>query len=133
MRQVKSALALNLRPSAHILALKRPASNWSEEDHKLAIAYSVLQSETCDKCGQPIWVCRNDDNRIQFKVKKYTCHGEKKLQKTRKDWEKRNTGKDKERLKDGEYEYVVPYMTDGSQLPSRIEWLESLRGDSAVE
>ena len=126
MRQVKSALALHLRPSAHILALKKPTADWSQHDHTLAMAYSVLESETCDKCGHPIWVCRNTDNRITFRVETYTCFADKELQKTRKKWEERNKGKpNKERLKDGEYEYTVPKMTDDSPLPSRAEWYMS--------
>lgn len=126
MRQVKSALSLHLRPSAHILGLKKPTSDWSEADHTLAMAYSVLESETCDKCGHPIWVCRNTDNRITFSVESYVCFADKELQKTRKNWEKKNGGKkDKERLKDGEYEYVVPKMTDGSPLPTRLDWYNS--------
>lgn len=127
MTSIKSALALGLRPSAHIGYLKKPRSNWSEIDHKIAVAYSRLEAEICDKCGNPIWVCRNEAADITFKVKTYRCYADSTLEKKREDWEKRNAKSKKKRLKHGEYEYVVAEPGYGQErLPTRIEWLQSL-------
>ena len=131
MTSIKSALTLGLRPSAHIGYLKKPASNWSEIDHKIAVAYSRLEAEICDKCGNPIWVCRNEFADVTFNVKTYRCFADSELDKRRKKWEeknKNNRSKTKpDRLKSGEYEYVVVEPGFGQdRLPTRIEWLKAL-------
>lgn len=124
MRQIKSALALKLRPSAHILALKNPHSNWKRIDHVLAVAFAQLESEICDKCGNPIWVCRTDDERVGFKVETYRCWGDAELEKARKSREGKK-GKSAS-LKPGEYEYVVPYTYDKGPLPTREDFYSSM-------
>jgi hypothetical protein len=126
MTQVKSALALGLRPSAHILSLKKPMSNWSEGDHKIAVAYSRLEAEICQHCQNPIWICRTTDERVLFKVEKYRCFGDAKLEDARKKRQEK-----KKELRPGEHEYVRAYTYDGSPLPTRIEWLESLQKGEA--
>lgn len=124
MTQIKSALSLGLRPSAHILSLKKPASDWSNGDHKVAVAYSRLEAEICQHCQNPIWICRTTDERVLFKVESYRCFGDAELEKARK---KRSEKKgDKGNLKPGEHEYVRAYTYDGSPLPTRNEWLERL-------
>jgi hypothetical protein len=127
MTHLKSAIELRLRPSAHILMLKRPASDWSVWDHKFALAFSRLNAEMCDKCGNPIWVCRNPDKRIRFEVDTYTCYADKELSKRRKDREKK-----KKDLKDGEYEYVRAVPDFGVEsLPTRDDYYEYLAKESA--
>lgn len=125
MRAIKSALGLGLRPSAHILMLKKPLSDWSEADHKLAVAYSILESETCDKCGNPIWLCRTTDERVEFEVKKYRCFATAEQEQREDKWRKSHK-KDAVRLKPGEYEYTVPKARPGAQLPTRADFYESL-------
>lgn len=126
MTQIKSALSLGLRPSAHILALKNPRSNWSEVDHTLAVAFSRLEAEICQHCQNPIWICRNTDPNIGFEIDTYRCFAESELTKKRKKWEQRNGGSKKERLKEGEYEFVRPVALTDKPLPSRTDWIRSL-------
>jgi hypothetical protein len=121
MRHIKSALALGLRPSAHILALKKPLSGWSEWDHKLAVAFSQLEAEICEKCGNPIWICRTTDDRVQFTVEKYRCFADAELEKKR---NKRT--KEKRELKPGEYEYTRAETIDGGPLPSREDYYKRI-------
>jgi hypothetical protein len=108
--------------------LKNPLSGWSEWDHKLAVAFSQMQSEVCDKCGNAIWLCRNPDGAIRFEVEKYMCYADKELSKRRKEREKR-----KKDLKDGEYEYVraVPDSSIG-KLPTRDDYYEYLAKESSI-
>lgn len=122
MSQIKSAVSLGLRPSAHILLTKNPHSNWSKWDHLLAVAFSQLNVEMCDKCGNPIWLCRTTDGRVRFEVETYVCYADKELQKRRKKREDR-----KRELKDGEYEFVraVPDV-EGVVLPSRDDYYDLL-------
>ena len=104
--------------------LKKPLSDWSEADHKLAVAYSILESETCDKCGNPIWLCRTTDERVEFEVKSYRCFATAEQERREADWRKRR--KKGERLKPGEYEYTVPKPRPGAELPTRVDFYESL-------
>ena len=122
MGHIRSALDLKVRPSAHIRMVKNPHSGWNHWDHLLAIAYSQLNAEMCDKCGNPTWLCRTTDDRVRFEVEKYVCYGDKALQKRRKAREKR-----KGELKDGEYEFVraVPNR-EIDVLPSRDDYYELL-------
>ena len=127
MPQIKSALSLGLRPSAHILRLKKPQSNWSEHDHTLAVAFSRLEAEICPHCQNPVWLCRTTDPRVTFEIDTYRCFAESELQKKRKKWEERNKNSKKDRLKEGEYEFVRPKTTDGGPLPTREDWFARLQ------
>lgn len=122
MRHIRSAVDLKMRPSAHIRLLKNPHSGWDKWDHMLAMAFSQLEAEICDKCGNPIWLCRTKDSRVRFRVEKYVCYADKELSKARKKRQAR-----KIELKDGEYEYVVPTPDiEGEELPSRDDYYNSL-------
>ncbi|UXO93836.1 hypothetical protein Pan2_17 [Pseudanabaena phage Pan2] len=81
----------------------------------------------CDKCGNPIWLCRNDDSRVRFEVRTYICQADKELAKRRKDREKK-----KRDLKDGEYEYVSAVPDFGSELPTRDDYYKMLAEKSSV-
>ena len=93
-------------------------------------AYQILQDETCNECGNPIWICRNEEaGNVGFKVKTAKCFAKAEL-------DKYNEKEDKKKSKKktyGEYPYVVPYTYDNSDFPSRSSYLESLAQDDAVE
>ena len=130
MSHIRSALDLKVRPSAHILLHKNPHSGWTRWDHLLAVAYSQLNAEMCDKCGNPTWLCRTTDDRVRFEVNTYVCYADKELQKRRKKREER-----KKELRDGEYEYVraVPDKKD-DVLPSRDDYYDLLsKKDDSVD
>lgn len=127
MTHVRSAVEMGLRPSAHIMALKKPSSNWSMWDHKLAVAFSRLNAEMCDKCGNPIWLCRTSDSRVRFEVDTYICYADKELSKRREEREKR-----KKKLKDGEYEFVRAVPDMNAELPTRDDYYKMLAEKSSV-
>lgn len=83
----------------------------------------MLQDETCAECGNPIWVCRNEDAaNVGFKVKITTCFGKAELDKWREAQEKK-----KSKSKGyGESPYIVAYTYDGSELPTRKSYYQSL-------
>lgn len=120
---VQTAVKMGLPPTS-FLTDKDPSEGWSREDKKLAIALTILEKETCSKCGQPIWICRSSDKNLLFKVRKTTCYATAEYEKEQKNNEKRKVV-----LKPGEYMYVLPYMLDGSNLPSRRAYLDSLAED----
>lgn len=118
---VQTAVNMSLRPTGFIT--DGPVNGeWSREDKKLAMALTVLEKETCSKCGQPLWICRSDNKNLLFKVKRDTCYASAELEKVTK-------AKSHKELKNGEYEYTVPYMRPDGPLPSRKEYLTAVNED----
>ena len=120
MTEVRSAVANHLRPSAHILRLRKPQSGWTLEDHALAVAYQTLNDETCPECGHPVWICRSSNNRLKLTVGTETCYVSKAKETSKK------------KLKPGEFLYVRPEMTDGSPLPDRDAYYKELAEERAI-
>jgi len=118
---VETAVGMGLRPTAFIND-GDPRGEWSREDKKLAMAFTIMQRETCQKCGQPLWICRSDNKNLQFKAQKGVCYVTAELEKAAESRANKN-------LKKGQYLFAVPYMFDESPLPSRREYLESLNED----
>lgn len=106
-------------PPTSLLTDKDPSESWSRADKKLAIAYTILNRETCSKCGQPLWICRSTNKDLTFKPLKDKCFAAE-------EFEKYSESKNGKNLKKGEYVYVVPQMSGGAPLPSRREYFESL-------
>jgi len=100
---------------------EQPSDPWVPFDFMLLEAYQILQDETCNECGNPIWVCRNEDaNWIGFKVKTTKCYAKAEMDKWQEKQEK-NTKK-----KYGEIAYVVPYSYDDTPMPGRRDFYMSL-------
>lgn len=118
---VETAVKMGLPPTS-FLTDEQPSKSWSREDKKLAIAWHILQRETCSKCGNPLWICRSSNNMLGFSVRRGVCYASKELAKEEKAAEKNKS----KQLKDGEFHYTVPTMLDGSDLPSRLDYFESL-------
>lgn len=117
-----------MRPTAMIFRTQ-PTEPWETYDFKLLEAYQVLQDETCQHCGNPLWLCRSSDRNVNPVVKIATCSGKAALEKREKG--RQSDGKKKQRVRDllpGEYEYVVfePVLKD-QPLPTRSDWLEEMR------
>ena len=120
---VETAYEMGIPPTS-LLTDKQPSEPWSKADKKLVLAYTILQKETCQKCGQPLWICRSTNSLLQFKPRKAVCFASQEL-------EKYGESKNGKNLKKGEYVYAVPVF-DGDEtntLPSRIEYFERLNDD----
>ena len=118
---VQTAMDLRLPPTTFIYE-DRQGDKWTPEDKKLAIAWTILQKETCGICGQPLWICRSDNRQLGFKVKTSVCYSDKELN-------SKQNKKKSDNLKPGERLYTVPYMYDDSPLPSRAEYYKSLEDE----
>jgi hypothetical protein len=46
---------------------------WSQMDVLVMRAYQIIEDERCQKCGYPIWICRNEDPRLQARKKVDKC------------------------------------------------------------
>ena len=125
MQSIEAALDLRMPPTTLIYTARQPSDEWDDFDKKLAVAAHILKKQTCPKCGQPLWICRSDNNNLDFVVRTAVCYSSKALETARKKREKSNA-KNKD-LKPGEFEYVEPVMLFDAKMPTRDEWLKSLQ------
>lgn len=117
---VETAMKLNLPPSVMLTELGQPADGWSRADKKLAMAWIILQKETCKNCGQPLWICRSSNKNLMFSVRTGICYAKAELEK----WEVSPRGK---KLKKGEHPFIVAQMRNKeTPLPSRAEYMAEL-------
>lgn len=106
-----------------MLFREQPSDPWVPFDFLLIEAYQILQDETCNECGNPIWICRNDDaHNVGFKIKTSKCYATAELERWREKEEKKNAKKKKY----GENPYVVAFTYDGGDFPSRSSYYKSL-------
>ena len=127
--KIKAAITAGIRPSAMIFH-EQPNDPWNDFDFMLLEAYQMLQDETCNECGNPIWVCRNDTaSNVGFKIKMAKCFGKAELDKW---YEKEEQSKTKKK-RFGEYPYIVAYTYDDGPMPSRMEYYKSMSDKDKVE
>jgi hypothetical protein len=120
--RIKAAITASIRPVSMIFH-EQPSDPWTPFDFMLLEAYQMLQEETCAECGNPIWVCRNDNaHNVGFKVKTSTCYAKAELDK----WHDKQSKKDGAKNNFGEIPYVVPYTYDESDLPTRTSYYKYL-------
>jgi|AntAceMinimDraft_7_1070363.scaffolds.fasta_scaffold01931_6 hypothetical protein len=109
---------------------EQPNEPWNEFDFLLVEAMQILQDETCNQCGNPIWICRNEEaNNVGFKIKKSKCFAQAELDKHREKEEKKKTSKKAY----GETDYASAYTYDGTEFPSRQSYYEGLLSRDEVE
>lgn len=102
---------------------EQPTEPWTRFDFNLLEAYQILQDETCNQCGNPIWLCRSTNNDIQFKMEKTVCHATA----TEEKWVKRKkTSKKDWEPEPGTTYYPVPYTISKEPLPTRFDYYREL-------
>lgn len=122
MVAIKAAITAGIRPVA-MLFHEQPSDPWTRFDFMLLEAYQMLQDETCNECGNPIWVCRNESaTNVGFKVKVAKCFAKAELDK----WNEKEEKKKSSKKSYGEYPYVIAYTYDEEPLPSRESYYRSL-------
>lgn len=108
---------------------EQPGDDWDPFDFMLLEAYQILQDETCNECGNPIWICRNEEaSNVGFKVKIAKCFAKAELDKWQESQEKKSSKKSY-----GEYPYVVAHTYDDGPMPSRNDYYASLMEKHKVE
>lgn len=109
---------------------EQPSDPWGRFDFLLLEAYQILQEETCTECGNPIWVCRNENAaNVGFKIKTAKCYAKAELEK----WQEKQDKKKTKKKAYGEYPYPVAYTYDGSDMPTRMSYyigLSEASGDT---
>lgn len=117
LRAVQTAAEHKFPPTTFILQNKQPTDPWTMEDKKLAMAFTILNKETCNECGQPLWICRSSNKDLLFKVRTDICYAKAEMEK----WQKKNT-----KLKPGQSPYIVAEMRKGQRMPSRETYITEL-------
>lgn len=101
---------------------EQPSDPWIDFDFMLLEAYQMLQEETCNECGNPIWICRNEEaSWIGFKVKTTKCFAKAEMEKWQEAEEKKSNKKNY-----GVLPYIVAYSYDESPMPSRRDFFNGL-------
>lgn len=110
-------------PPTRLLGGTAQEDGWSSVDRLLAMAMTILESETCGQCNTPVWLGYSTDNALLFKLESRTCYACAELEKARKEQEKNKNSKPSP----GETKYVVPYNVLERPLPSRKEFFDKKR------
>jgi len=71
---IKAAINFSVPPTVLMLNDRQPSDGWSMADKKLAIAFQILEDETCPDCGIPVWLGHSDDETILFEIKSTVCY-----------------------------------------------------------
>ena len=108
---------------------EQPSDPWTKYDFKILEAYQILLDETCPQCGNPVWLCHSDDNRVDFKIVKTTCFATKKYMA----YQDGKRKKDQRASKEDKAEWGVstslrPYIVQNAEgdLPTRVDYYKSL-------
>lgn len=121
--RIRSAVDMRQRPTAALLELDDPYSGWTSHDYRLQEAFTSMQHEKCNRCGNPVWLCHSYDSRIDFEVQVRTCYADAEI----KDHEKQHP----DELKPGDYYIATAVGIEGEDgerepLPPRSEAIEAM-------
>nr|DAK78776.1 MAG TPA: hypothetical protein [Caudoviricetes sp.]DAP30498.1 MAG TPA: hypothetical protein [Caudoviricetes sp.]DAV35834.1 MAG TPA: hypothetical protein [Caudoviricetes sp.]DAV66009.1 MAG TPA: hypothetical protein [Caudoviricetes sp.] len=123
---VRTAVDLHMRPTAVIYNQPDPFGHWTELDYKLVLAYKTVKDETCQKCGNPIWLCHSTDPDIAWRAEDRTCYATK--ARMMHDWVSTHRATDpppyEDKQKWGKDTVMTPYMPDYAErdLPTRMDY-----------
>lgn len=121
---IKASLAAGVRPTTMILG-EDNRKPWSHLDVLIMQAYQIIEDERCSQCGAPRWLCRNEDPRLQVKIKVDDCYAKQEISKFE------DSRKDKDK---GGVAYPEFYTTDGTPLEDfRALYYKQLAEERAEE
>lgn len=127
IRKIRAALQAKIRPSSLVYG-ESVEGEWTRRDKALLEAYQILEDERCPECGNPVWICRNEDSNIRFRVKKTICYAKRQLDEHRTDLKgMKPMEKKKAREGWGLIEYPEAFTLDDSPLPTRKEFYDNLK------
>lgn len=119
---IKAAINFSVPPTVMLLNDRQP-DKWLPVDKKLAIAYQILEEETCPDCGTPIWLGHSDDETVTFSIKSTTCYSCAVIEA-----EQDNQSKRKRAPAKGTKKNLAFEPDEGIRQPSRKVFFERLAG-----
>lgn len=90
MLLIEAAIRNGVRPTTMILGEDNRKA-WSDLDVLVMLAYETFKAEQCPQCGHPRWLCRNEDPRLQVRIREDDCYAKQQVtahEEGRKDSEK---------------------------------------------
>lgn len=129
MTVIKTAVENKMRPLAMLYRLPDPYGEWVPLDYRLVYAYQQLKDETCQECGNPLWLCHSTDPDIDWKVDTTKCYATEAIEARR--WRDDNKGKRGGPPREdvaawGRNYFAVPKLlptSDRTELPSREDYM----------
>jgi hypothetical protein len=109
---------------------EQPSDPWVPLDFLLVEAMEILEEETCAECGNPIWICRNENaSNVGFKIKTAVCYAKYEFDK----WQEAQEKKKDSGKKHGQFPYIQAYTYDDSDMPSRMQFYKDMIENHRVE
>lgn len=105
---------------------EQPTDPWTDYDYALLEAYQTIKDETCQQCGNPIWLCRSSSNTFKFTVKTDVCRATKALEDYKNLKKKPSERAKSEDKRDwGKFFYTTPTLLPFEDtMPNRKEFYE---------
>jgi hypothetical protein len=114
---IKAARDWSVPPSVLILRNRQPSDGWSAADKKLAVAFQILEDETCKECGVPVWIGHSDDENVVFEIKSRTCYSCAAIESAR---DKEEARKGKRKPAKGKKHFL--HTEVGQRMPTRDQY-----------
>ena len=112
----------------------QPTEPWKTIDFSLLEALQIIEQETCNECGNPIWHCNSSDRDVHMRVKSRLCSGARALRghQNKKITETKARKDDLKTSKEwGVNYYTSPELNpqaERTELPGRTEYYKSKAG-----
>lgn len=102
----------------------QPAKPWTKHDFLLLEAHQILESERCGQCGYPIYICHNEDERIQFRLDEDTCSIRAAVERQEEAESKKKNAKTKHGTQIAPTPYVMKTPGDEGETPTLSDFRE---------
>ncbi|WP_217182694.1 hypothetical protein [Streptomyces sp. AC495_CC817] len=88
---IRASITAGVRPTTMILGEDNRKA-WSHLDVLAMQAFQIIEDERCGQCGLPRWLCKNDDPRLQVRIKVDSCYAKQELDKFEEERKKGDSG-----------------------------------------
>ena len=122
---IRAAERFGVPPTVLLLNDRQP-DKWTQIDKKLAIAYQILEDETCKDCGVPIWIGHSDDEHVVFEIKSRICYACAEVEGAQADAERRAAKRKGRGETKGKKRFLA--TTEDSDMPSREAYFQKESG-----
>lgn len=93
----------------------------------MAIAFQILEDETCPDCGVPVWIGHSEDEAVEFDVKSRVCYACAEIESAQETEEKRRAkSKTRHRETKGKKRFIT--RNEEKAIPSRDSYYRAQAG-----
>lgn len=119
-----------MRPTSLIVE-RKPHGEWQKPwDYLLFDAAQRVDDELCQKCGLPVYICHNESNEVEFRIREDSCAATRKV-----DEEMTRRTKGKKEIPAGVTLSPEPFSTEGKPLAAYRDeyWVSVMERRAALE